>query len=262
MLKKIFLENSHNFLFRKVVGLGRLVNDYYENVNYDERTNGELRIFKKISKFNPGIIIDGGANVGYFAKAISSICKTSEIYSFEPVEQTFEILQSNLADISNVKAINKGLYSENCSKIINLFTHDEHASIYDLNNVFPEKSKGAIKINLIKGDDFLSENNIEKVFFLKLDIEGAEYDALLGFENALKNNHIKIIQFEYGYICIKSKRLLVDYYELLESYGFVLGKVFPKKVDFRTYQTKHENFLGPNYIAVHKSETAIIEALS
>ena len=40
---------------------------------------------------------------------------------------------------------------------------------------------------------------------LKLDLEGAEYDALLGFEESIKKGIIKIIQFEYGYINITTK---------------------------------------------------------
>lgn len=33
-------------------------------------------------------------------------------------------------------------------------------------------------------------------------------------------------------------------------------------VEFRDYQFKHEDFIGPNFIAVHKADAAMIKLLS
>jgi hypothetical protein len=41
----------------------------------------------------------------------------------------------------------------------------------------------------------------------------------------------------------------------------MLGKVFPKTVEFRKYEFKYEDFLGPNFIAVKKTETELIKLL-
>ena len=108
----------------------------------------------------------------------------------------------------------------------------------------------------------MRNQNIASVDFLKLDVEGAEYDALLGFENAIKQGTIKAVQFEYGYINISTKKLLIDYYTFFEANGYVLGKVFPKMVEFRKYHFKYEDFIGPNFIAVKKTETELIKMLS
>jgi hypothetical protein len=115
---------------------------------------------------------------------------------------------------------------------------------------------------LVSGDDFIKENNIDSIDFLKLDVEGAEFDALLGFEKAIKSGIVKLIQFEYGYINISTKKLLIDYYQFFESHGYLVGKVYPKNVEFRDYHFKHEDFIGPNFVAVKKSETALINLLS
>jgi hypothetical protein len=70
-----------------------------------------------------------------------------------------------------------------------------------------------------------------------------------------------VIQFEYGYINITNKKLLIDFYNYFESKNYLLGKIFPKTVEFRKYHFKHEDFLGPNLIAVKKTEHDIINAL-
>ncbi len=116
-------------------------------------------------------------------------------------------------------------------------------------------------IELVKGDDFAAAHNIDAIDFIKLDLEGAEYDAIMGFERLLKKKKIKAIQFEYGYINISTKKLLIDFYTLLNDYGYVTGKIFPKTVEFRNYKFKHEDFLGPNFIAVNKEETALLKTL-
>ena len=260
-LKQFYKTNSHNAVLKALAGFGRSLNRLYENRNHNPLSNGEVTLLKKIAKFNPEVIIDGGANVGNYAHLVNKHCPDAKVFSFEPVPETFNTLKANSAGNPKKFPVNKGLYHQNCTKSINIFPIDEHASLYDINATL-QSSIGTVDIELVKGDDFLLQNKIENVFLLKLDLEGAEYDALLGFENSLKNGRIKLIQFEYGYINITTKRLLIDYYQMLESYGYVLGKLFPKTVEFRKYEYKHDDFIGPNFIAVHKNETALIESLS
>ena len=259
--KRVFKQNTHNSFFKALAGLGRSLNRLYENRNHDIYSNGEITVLKKIATMNPTLIIDGGANVGDYSVMANQIMPDCTIYAFEPVEATFQHLLSNIKDLKNVVPIKKGLFKENCELSINLFASNEHSSIYDIEGL-PQSSNQKQTIELVRGDDFMRNQNIASVDFLKLDVEGAEYDALLGFETAIKNGAIKAVQFEYGYINISTKKLLIDYYTFFEANGYVLGKVFPKIVEFRKYHFKYEDFIGPNFIAVKKTETALIKMLS
>jgi FkbM family methyltransferase len=260
-LKRIFKQNTHNSFFKALAGFGRSLNRLYENRNHDIYSNGEIIVLKKIARTNPGIIIDAGANVGDYSILANQIMPACKIYAFEPVESTFQHLLSNIKDLKNVVPIKKGLFKENCELAINLFASNEHSSIYDIEGL-PIGSDSQQKIELVRGDDFIKDNQIDSIDFLKLDVEGAEYDALLGFENAIKHGAIKAVQFEYGYINISTKKLLVDYYHFFEANGYIVGKIFPKLVEFRKYHFKYEDFIGPNFIAVKKTETELIKMLS
>jgi len=260
-LKRIFKQNTHNAFFKALAGFGRSLNRLYENRNHDIYSNGEITVLKKIATMKPSIIIDGGANVGDYSVLANQIMPDCTIYAFEPVEATFQHLLSNTQKLQNVVPIKKGFFKENCALEINLFNSNEHSSIYDIEGL-PQVSNQKQTIELVRGDDFIRDHNIESIDFLKLDVEGAEYDALLGFENAIKQGTIKAVQFEYGYINISTKKLLIDYYTFFEANGYILGKVFPKIVEFREYHFKYEDFIGPNFIAVKKTETALIEMLS
>ncbi len=258
--KRFFKRNSHNSIFKILAGFGRALNRFYENRNHDLYSNGELTVLKKISKLNPSVIIDGGANVGKYSLLINQLMPDVRIYSFEPVKSTFEKLKKNVKGINNITPINKGLYSEICNKEINIFTGDTHSSLVDIQGLSYDSNQKQT-IELTKGDDFIGEHQIEMIDLLKIDVEGVEYDVLLGFEEQIQKRKIKVIQFEYGYINISTKKLLIDYYNFFESRGYLIGKIFPKTVEFRKYDFKYEDFLGPNFIAVKKTETELINML-
>ena len=71
-----------------------------------------------------------------------------------------------------------------------------------------------------------------------------------------------IVQFEYGQVNIITKHLLRDHYAFFEGLGFVVGKIYPKWVEFRDYELRHEDFLGLNYLAVRKERRDLLELLS
>ena len=260
-IKRFFKQNSHNALFKGLAGFGRSLNRLYENRNHDIYSNGEVTVLKKIAKLKPVVIVDGGANVGHYTLAIQRFNPDAKIYAFEPVEDTFQQLVARTKPHDHIIPIQKGLYDKNCTQEINLFTSHTHSSIYDIQGISYQPTDKRT-ITLVRGDDFMTEQEIAVIDFLKIDIEGAEYDALVGFKNAIKMGNIKAIQFEYGYINITTKKLLLDFYHFFEENGYVLGKIFPKIVEFRKYEFKYEDFIGPNFIAVKKSETKLIDLLS
>ncbi|MEN8248479.1 MAG: FkbM family methyltransferase [Bacteroidota bacterium] len=259
-LKRFFKRNSHNVVSKNLAGFGRSLNRFYENRNHDINSNGEIPVIQKISKLNPSVIIDGGANIGNYSLTLNQYAPQATIYAFEPVVSTYDKLKNNVNEFKNIIPVNKGLFSENCTKEINIFKSHTHSSIYDIKGV-PYQTTDTQTIELIRGDDFVNENDITEIDFVKLDLEGAEYDAIIGFENLLKGKNIKAIQFEYGYINITSKKLLLDFYTLLNDYGYSIGKIFPKIVEFRDYEFKYEDFIGPNFIAVNNEEEELINTL-
>jgi FkbM family methyltransferase len=259
-LKRLFKRNSHTLFFKGLAVFGRSLNRLYENRNHDIYSNGELTVIKKIARVNPVVIFDGGANIGKYSLVLSKYMPDCKIYAFEPVKNTFRELSENIKELKNVTPVNKGLYSETVFKEINLFSSHTHSSLFDIKGISYE-STDKTTIELVRGDDYMTENGIEKIDFLKLDLEGAEYDAIKGFETAFRSKKIKAVQFEYGYINISTKKLLIDYYTLLQEYGYKVGKIFPKTVEFRDYKFKYEDFLGPNFIAVLNDEKDLIRLL-
>lgn len=258
-LKRVFKRNTHNFVFKILAGFGKSLLRLYENRNHDLYSNGELWLIKSIAKLKPNTILDVGGNVGEYAELLAKYCPTATIYTFEPVKDTFVSLVKRIEKYTKVHPWNFGLFREDTEIDINLFSEHQLSSLY-----YVPDGEIALKekIKLLKGDKFLTERKIETIDFLKVDVEGGEMDVFLGLEGAISKRKIRVIQFEYGIINIRTKNLLLDFYLFFETHGYVLGKLYPKGVEFRAYDVKHEDFIGPNFVAVQKDDEVAKRLLS
>lgn len=119
-----------------------------------------------------------------------------------------------------------------------------------------------VKVKLEGGDDFCSNFHIHQIDFIKIDVEGLEMAVLRGFNDFISKGNIKLIQFEYGPMNIEAKTFLKDFYDYLEPMGYVIGKLFPDGVEFKTYHYLMEDFHWANYVAVLKVDNDLIDKIS
>jgi len=237
----------------------------YENLSYDFFKNGEHKVLQKISEYhNPQIIFDVGANKGEWSLIASKIFPDSTIYAFEIVDQTYQKLAINCSDLSNIETYNLGL--SDSEGMVDVFYSEDKNEVATFVPGFSEKfhnyKPDKIKSEVTSCDIFCQNNSLDSIDLLKIDVEGGEDKVLKGSEEMLRNGKIKVIQYEYGYINIDTKFLLKDSYEYLGAFGMKIGKIYPNYVDFREYKHIHEDFYGPNYLAVHSSQEDLIRLLS
>jgi FkbM family methyltransferase len=138
-------------------------------------------IFEVTVKKND-IVIDAGAWAGDFSAYAAS--KGATVYAFEPAAETFRALQktAELNTVSKIYPIQKGLGNSECETPIYLDNRDGGGNtIRSQNHRIPSE---IIKITTL--DTFVKENNIQRIDFIKADIEGAERDMLQGATEVLK----------------------------------------------------------------------------
>ena len=131
----------------------------------------------------PGdIVIDAGSWIGDFA-AYASV-KGATVYAFEPTETTFELLKKTAELNGNITPINKGLSDENTD--LTLYVNAEGNSGGNaLKDKTTEKMIPTSSVSTIRLDDFVRENNLPRVDFIKCDIEGFERHMLAGAQETL-----------------------------------------------------------------------------
>lgn len=232
------------------------------NVDFNMKRNGELRLLRIISShFHPKCIFDVGANKGEWSQLVSKMNPSCVIYAFEIVPSTFKELLQSTKDLGNVKQINHGLSSQEGIITISL-GHDSSTATgckiegMQFHNEYYDQE---IQCKVRKASDYMREQGLECIDFIKIDVEGMDLQVIKGFDDQLRN--VRIIQFEYGIFNISSHDLLADFCRHLNSHGFIVGKIFPRYINFFDYQSNMENFHGSNYVAVRSDEKELIEKL-
>jgi FkbM family methyltransferase len=239
------------FLGRTFFDLGRSYIDTYRNFSYDKALNGEQNLQKKCAEILPvrPIVMDVGANVGKWTRHFLKLKPKAVIHLFELSQSTFNHLKKNLSG-KNLVLNNVAL--SNSDGIIEYSDYGESSVVNTiiLNESYNHRKKKLKTATSITGDKYMNKNDVSRIDLLKIDVEGAEYQVLSGFSENLSHKNIKIIQFEYGYINGDAKTLMKDFFQLFESYGYSVGRLCPKGVNFKAFEYSDNDFKsGPNYVA-------------
>jgi FkbM family methyltransferase len=134
-------------------------------------------------------VIDAGANIGQYSILASTIVGgQGRVHSFEPVPSTFEQLQRNISnnELTNCNLNQCALYSENGT--ITLSLSEEMLQNIGAYSAGANNSSTAVIVSTLCLDDYIREQNISKVDFIKMDIEGSEASALLGMKLTLERD--------------------------------------------------------------------------
>ena len=155
-------------------------------------------------------VIDCGAYTGEFTLyAAKAVGPSGKVIAFEPDPVIFRKLLANirLNGADNVVALNKGVWGK---PGVLKFVGD---SIKGYSFMSAEKDASAIDVPVVSLDNELERLGITKVDFIKMDVEGAEIEAVRGAEKTLKGRTVDIAIASYHLIdgrksCIELERML------------------------------------------------------
>ncbi len=204
--------------------------------------------------------VDVGAHIGSWCSAVAG--RGREVYAIEAVEDNFDILEKTALPgchcFHHVMGAIDGKRTQVCYDAHKPYAATAVGSEY-LTSFHGCKEVETHDMYAVSGDAFCLYHRISKIGMLKIDCEGGDYHVLSGFHDMLHINPPSVIQFEYGQICIEAHVFLKDFYDLLTPLGYKIGLLDYYGVEFKDYDWADEDFLGPNYIAVHESEPDFIE---
>jgi FkbM family methyltransferase len=129
-------------------------------------------------------ILDCGANIGLATLYFKEICPTAIITAFEPDERNFDLLRKNTQywAYSDVEVRKEAVWKEDATL--------RFSSTGDMASKINDQGTG-VEVVAVRLKHFLQE----KIDFLKIDIEGAEFEVLLDIEDAL--HQVERMFFEY-----------------------------------------------------------------
>jgi len=231
------------------------------NVDFDFRSNGELRVLRTLEAFEPTCIFDVGGNTGDWSRMVAELFPRAMIHAFEIVPDTYRQFVESTRHLPNVIANDFGLSSDDEVVHINVGRQSDTATAFKIEGMrsHDEYYGRTVPCRARRGATYVEERGVERIDFLKIDVEGMDLRVIRGFGDQLRR--ARLVQFEYGIFNIASHDLLSDFCRHFTQSGFVVGKIFPRHVKFFDYHFDMENFHGSNYVAVRRDEARLIEAL-
>ena len=142
------------------------------------------KIFKLYIKEN-SVVVDAGAYIGLHTLTMANLAK--KVYSFEPQPLVYQCLKQTLEkkQITNVDLHHVALSSKSGETTIHT-NNDGDASVAGIRDA---KFSMSFPVSM----ETLDSYNIGKVDFLKIDVEGHEWDVLEGSRKLILNNKPIII---------------------------------------------------------------------
>ncbi|MBU3578636.1 FkbM family methyltransferase [Polynucleobacter sp. 73C-SIWE] len=195
-----------------------LINFIKTNNDYEEATR---RVVERILK-KGDIFLDLGSHIGFYALIAARIVgETGHVYAFEPTPATRDTLDKNVIDngLKNIITVESFGVSD-CSKNVNFIVNSDSSECNKISQ-FDEGVENLIKIKTISIDKYAIINSIKKINLVKMDIEGAEYQAIIGMRKIISENpDIKLI-FEYNRkIMNENGSSRVNIFNILKELGF------------------------------------------
>ena len=115
---------------------------------------------------------------------------------------------------------------------------------------FAHLTKVMAQAEVRTGDSYCADLNIERINFLKIDVEEWERFTLDGFGGMFSRNLIDILTWEYGYTTAETHWATRDFYEFLQEKGYACGMVRKRGVDFKPWNDDLNDYTsGPNFFA-------------
>ncbi|MFM7859337.1 MAG: FkbM family methyltransferase [Flammeovirgaceae bacterium] len=198
----------------------KIKNKIFNRGNYDIK-----RIIAKHLNIDSPVIIEAGAHIGSDTTEMSKIWPQASIHAFEPIPEIYSKLVANTKKCINVKTYPIALSNLTGTVEINVSSgsSDGSSSLLKPKEHFNEhpdvKFERKTTISTITLDEWAANNNISKVDFAWLDMQGFEFPVLKASESILKT--INVIYTEVSLKeMYEGAALYPEFKELLNSKGF------------------------------------------
>lgn len=166
----------------------------------------------------PGmVVLDVGAHIGYYARICARLVGSNgRVVAFEPHPRTFGVLQANTARFAGIDALQIAAAEQEGSAQLHDYlmmsasgSLHYDASLHELQraqlsefDIAPRMNSGFSRqtydVRTAPIDACLAELGIERVDLVKMDIEGAEIDALRGMRQTISNSPGLTLIMEYN----------------------------------------------------------------
>ena len=231
-------------------------------INHGEYEAGELKMIQRLTR-NAQVAFDIGSNIGWYTLHLAQWLgkRGGRVFAFEPLPPTFSALSRNLAlndCAKHVEAARLSLADQEGKATFYVpgFTGSVAASRRPL---FPQEQNTTFECPMTTLDQFTHIHKVERIDFLKCDVEGSELTVLRGGLKTLSACR-PVILLEM----LRKWAATFDYHpnaiiELLGGLGYDCG--YFEGGQFRGVATVAEDCVQTNFFFLHKAAHAHLRTL-
>jgi FkbM family methyltransferase len=165
---------------------------------------GEQEFLRLLSRHNPKVCIDVGANKGKYSEALLTLTN-SLVVAFEPLPEAFQSLLSLQRRFPNrIIVINEGLADRDAELELHFGAGDSPLASFstEINEIdyVGSENRNIVKVSVSTLDNFFQGrgNELGDIDLLKIDTEGFEYEVLLGAQHTIRERKPKFVQIEWN----------------------------------------------------------------
>lgn len=211
-----------------------------ENVAFNIFINGiyEEDTFRFLKLMVPqnALFLDLGANIGSISIPLCKSRTDVKVFGVEASPWVMRYLAANIRDNGLESRISTHNYALFDKDNVTLPFHSPKAFFGQGSLSVASRTEDCIEVEGVRLDTLLQRNDVQKVDFLKIDIEGFEYFAFKGAEKLLSSSNAPDILFEFADWCEKragidpgsSQQYLMDQgykiYQLIDNKPVLLEK--------------------------------------
>lgn len=202
---KLFIDPKNGWIDENIYLFG-----FYE-------INTAKELIKNLNKNST--FLDIGSNIGIFSNLCGKYLENGEVLAFEPIKKIYKQNKKSLEinKLNNVKLYNLGCGLKKQQQTIFINRYNVGGSTL-IKSCAP-KNTIKEKISIIKLDDFLPKD--KKIDLVKIDVEGFEYQVLLGMKSIIKKYKPTIImEFSLNKYDALDNNIGSEILELLASFNY------------------------------------------
>ena len=150
------------------------------------------------AQYTEGAFFDVGANTGLYSLLVAKASLNTSVHAFEPYTPARENLLANIRCNSLASRIDVVEFALSDKKgvqalYIPLQNHGSIESSSSLNPDFKPEHAQAIQVNVSTLDDYVEENEINRLGLLKIDVESTEHLVIAGADDTIKRDRPLIV---------------------------------------------------------------------
>jgi FkbM family methyltransferase len=176
------------------------------------------------------VILDCGANIGYYSILFSQLAPQGRVYAFEPTD-TVSMLAANLGDngVGNVEVHRLAL---------GVGSGRRADSIYRIWGDEPERKE----VDFVSIDDFVAAKGIAKLDAIKIDVDSFDLEVLLGAQQTLRRFDPYVV-VELNHALNKRQQSNAQAFHWLTQQGYREAEV----LEYENYVLKRSDSLAAKY---------------